>query len=88
MIVDFVRAGNDDGSLGFLAKNERLNVLLIRQEQHLFVIGDKKCCDSNFATALAKDPEVERSHKENEVNSAYSYRISLALRSRLRNNLA
>ncbi len=31
MIVDFVRARNDNGSLGFLVKKERLNVLLTRQ---------------------------------------------------------
>ena len=43
MIVDFVRAGNDQGSLGFLTKKERLNVLLSRQQVQLFVVGDQTC---------------------------------------------
>ena len=35
-IVDLVRARNDNDSLGFLVKKERLNVLLARQQQHHF----------------------------------------------------
>ena len=49
MIVDLVRAGNDHGDLGFLGKKERLNVLLTRQRQHLFVVGDATCCDADLA---------------------------------------
>ena len=45
------RAGNDQGNLGFLSKKGCLNVLLTRQEQYLFVIGDITCCGSDFATA-------------------------------------
>ena len=59
MIVDFVRAGNDNGSLGFLVKKERLSVLLSRQEQQLFVVGDITCCDADFAAAL--NPSLEAS---------------------------
>ncbi|CAF9924432.1 MAG: hypothetical protein ALECFALPRED_002759 [Alectoria fallacina] len=59
MIVDFVRAGNDNGSLGFLVKKERLNVLLSRQQQQLFVVGDITCCDADFAAAL--NPSLEAS---------------------------
>lgn len=64
MIVDFVRASNDRGSVGFLAKKERLNVLLTRQEQYLYVIGDMTCCDSDFAYATTEDPEDEPSLPE------------------------
>ena len=49
MIVDLVRAGNDHGDLGFLGKKEHLNVLLTRQRQHLFVVGDATCCDADLA---------------------------------------
>ena len=43
MIVDFVRATNDYGELGFMADARRLNVLLSRQRQALVIIGDKNC---------------------------------------------
>ena len=55
MIVDFVRAGNDHGSLGFLTKKERLNVLLSRQRMHLFVVGDTTCTKA----AYTADPTLE-----------------------------
>lgn len=51
MFVDLVRAGNDQGSLGFLSKKERLNVLLTRQNQHLFLVGDTTCCETDTAGA-------------------------------------
>ena len=73
MIVDLVRAGNDHGDLGFLGKKERLNVLLTRQRQHLFVVGDATCCDADLAAEeyeaaaaeLIDDPK-EASDKKNE----------------------
>lgn len=56
MIVDFVRAGNDQGSLGFLTKKERLNVLLSRQQVQLFVVGDQTClAPSSDPTAAPSD---------------------------------
>ena len=70
IIVDFVRAGNDHGGLGFFAKKERLNVLLTRQEQHLLVIGDMTCCDSDYATAVAEEPEDEQSPEEPAAESS------------------
>ena len=33
MIIDLIRASDDTGSIGFLRKKERLNVLLSRQQR-------------------------------------------------------
>ncbi|KAL9136699.1 MAG: hypothetical protein Q9175_002098 [Cornicularia normoerica] len=51
VVVDPVRAKNDHGSLGFFRKKERLNLLLTRHTQHLFVVGDPTCCETDFAAA-------------------------------------
>lgn len=64
-------AANDRGNLGIFARKERLNVLLSRQKQHLFVIGEMTCCDSDFATATAEDLEDEPSPpKESTAESS------------------
>ena len=56
MFVDLVRAKNPDmGDLGFLCRKERLNVLLSRQKQFLFVVGDMKCCEFASDPATAAD---------------------------------
>ena len=71
IFVDFVRAKNlDAGNLGFLTKKERLNVLLSRQEQFLFVIGDMECCDHATITidpATTAEPAVTAEPDEDEV---------------------
>ena len=56
IFINFVRVKNlDVGNLGFLTKKERLNVLLSRQEQFLFVIKDIEYCD--HATIII-DPAI------------------------------
>ena len=40
MIVDFVRAANDDGSIGYMKIKKRLNVLITRQRQGVIIVGD------------------------------------------------
>ena len=55
MIVDLVRASNDKGSIGFLRKKERLNVLLSRQQQHLFVVGDIECAKESLPPSTSVD---------------------------------
>ena len=58
VFVDFVRAKNPDlGNLGFLAKKERLNVLLFRQEQFLFVVRDMHCCEHSTVPAITAEPD-------------------------------
>lgn len=59
MIVDIVRAGNDNGDLGFLREKERLNVVLSRQKQHLFVVGDTTCCDTGYPTVAAAETQED-----------------------------
>ena len=43
MFVDFVRASNDAGTLGFLSDARRLNVLITRQTVGLWIICDERC---------------------------------------------
>ena len=43
MIVDLVRAGNDQGSNGFTSDAKHLNVLCSRQQQALVIVGDSRC---------------------------------------------
>ena len=43
IIVDLVRASNDQGRLGFVSDGRRLNVLLSRHEPALTVVGDQSC---------------------------------------------
>ena len=67
MFVDLVRAKkNDLGALGFLAKKERLNVLLSRQQQLLFVVGDIKCCESSLETSQPANESYATSEPANE----------------------
>ena len=67
MFVDFVRAKDPDcGDLGFLTKKERLNVLLSRQRQFLFVIGDVRCCESAVVYTAAADKPADGNADEGE----------------------
>ena len=43
MFVDFVRASNDAGALGFVSDARRLNVLITRQTVGLWIICDERC---------------------------------------------
>ena len=43
MLVDFVRASNDAGTLGFVSDARRLNVLITRQTVGLWIICDERC---------------------------------------------
>lgn len=43
LIVDWVRANNDAGRLGFLTDRKRLNVLHTRQQDSLTIVGDTAC---------------------------------------------
>ena len=59
MLVDFVRAENDNGKVGFMNKKQRLNVLITRQQQGLFIIED---CES---VSLYRDaPPLELAQEE------------------------
>ena len=65
MFVDLVRAGNDHGDLCFVSKKERLDVLLSRQKQMLFAVGDTTCCDTG-----AVPPETEETNDEPPTEEA------------------
>lgn len=72
MVVDPVRAENDHGSLGFFRKKERLNLLLTRHTQHLFVVGDPTCCETDFAAANLSIEASERATADNTLAVATS----------------
>lgn len=73
MIVDLVRASNNKGMIGFLRKKERLNVLLTRQQQHLFVVGDIECAKESYLASTSADTPADApvdvtAAKRNEQN--------------------
>ncbi len=67
MVVDLVRASNDQGNLGFLADSHRLSVLLSRQSHALTTVGDKHCTKPKTTGNENADKKVaEKSNKTNE----------------------
>ena len=59
MIVELVRASSDQGSIGFLRKKERLNVLLTRQQEYYFVVGDLGCTGTSSPNSTANQTTAE-----------------------------
>lgn len=63
MIVDLVRAKNDQGILGFMPDKRRLNVLLSRQQHALVIFGDQDCTKIQTADV----DEIKRRDSDNRL---------------------
>ncbi|KAI4159634.1 MAG: hypothetical protein LQ342_006401 [Letrouitia transgressa] len=78
IFADFVRAQNDEGSFGFLAKHARLNVLTSRQMSALFIVFDCKAVENQGFEEFRQAADAEQAW--NDTYRVASNRVKQRMR--------